>query len=132
MAKETGLWYNFFRKDYKNEESYEKTILALCMVVAMLVCNASICFAEGPCPNPNSPDGYHHFTGKKIVSGTVNHSSHVVLIGYDQNNEPVFGTCYITQVIDYFVYVCVYCGLENPNGSGGQIEHPAQHSISHP
>ena len=114
------------------KKSIKKSILTLCLVITVFVCNVSTCFATGTCPNPNSPDGYHHYTGQKIVGGNVTHSSHEAMIGYDQYHNPVYVTCYMTQVTDYFVYVCYHCGEENPEGTGGQIVHPTQHSISHP
>lgn len=107
----------------------------IALVMALLVfAGSSMTALAAVCPNPNSPDGYHHFNSCKPANwGRIDDLGyHQYLFGYDHNLKPIFRyDCHLTQGIEYCMYVCNYCGMDEP---GGAHEHPQEvrHSISHP
>ena len=109
----------------------KKAILSLCMVAIILIVSSNTCFAA-VCPNPNAPGGVHHFTDHKVVGGNTEHYDHPYIYGYDHNNQPIYYTCHVTVVTDYCVYVCHYCGLEEPLSVHPAHTHVHEyHSVAH-
>lgn len=107
----------------------KKTILALCMVLIIFVSSTITSFAT--CPNPNSEGGAHDFSGCKNVGGIVKDLGyHQYLYGYDEYHSPIYRSCHLTQAVEYGVYVCVHCGLENTGSSHTHI-HDTKHSAEH-
>ena len=111
-------------------------IIALSMALFVFA-GSSMTAQAGLCPNPNSPDGLHHFEyGHQYCEfqdwGYVKDlGSHREIYGYDQDANPIYGPeCKMTQKVEYFKYVCFLCGLEDSNGSHEHFG-PIQHSISH-
>lgn len=108
----------------------KKTLLALCMILTIFISSTSTSFAA-VCPNPNAPSGAHDFSDHKNKGGIVKDlGNHQYLYGYDEYHTPMYRTCHITQVVEYCIFVCKYCGLENSGGSHSH-EHDPQHSVSH-
>lgn len=98
-----------------------KTILAVCVALAIFMCNAvPASAASAVCSK--SPDGHHHFNdcwsagaGHNVYGGT-----HSYIYGYDENENPIYrNDCELWLGYEYCTYMCRYCQLKE----GNQHEH---------
>ena len=109
----------------------KKKLLALGMAL-FVFSGSSMTALAAVCPHPKAPGGVHHFNSCKPTGGgrTDDLGYHSYLYGYDENNNPIYKNCKMTQPVQYCIYVCYYCGQENLDGTH---EHKLliQHSVNH-
>lgn len=111
----------------------KRTIAAFCMAI-LVFAGSSMTALAAVCPHPNAPGGVHHFTSCKPAGngGRIeDHGFHSYLYGYDDTGKPMYrNDCRMTEAFQYCIYVCHWCGLENPD-SPHEHSLGIQHSISH-
>lgn len=107
-----------------------KTFLAVCIALAMFICN-SVSASAAVCSG--SPDGVHHFDDHWAPSGAghnVYGGTHSYLYGTVGGKEIYKNDCEIWYGYQYCINKCYYCYVTL---DGTQHEHliSTSHSVNH-
>ena len=112
----------------------KKKIVALGMALLVFAGSSMTSQAAG-CPNPNSPDGAHYFNSCKPAVGSGRRDelgTHRYVSGYTADNTPIYSyDCQLVQPVQYCMYVCRYCGLQQSSGGAHEHKLPIEHSVKH-
>ena len=112
------------------KKTMKRTVTALCVALAVFVCDSSLAFAA-VCSK--APDGVHHFSVHRRAGAgySVDGGTHRYLYGFDVNNNPIYkDNCSLTMGYEYCNMQCRYCTTYQENS---QHEHytSTRHSINH-
>ncbi len=111
----------------------KKKIVAFCM--AMLVfAGSSMTTLAAICPNPNAPEGIHHFNDHKRAGWGYERDlgTHSYVYARDSQGNPMYrDDCRVKTSFEYCQYVCHYCGLANQETELHDHYVGVTHSVNH-